>query len=332
MAKKSNPQHRYAAALQEAFGIEPNEVKGIFNTRVMYYATQLQRPALSIIDVEYNEDMYNWDKDYIREGLLLKGFLTFTEDDNGNLLPLKCGATGINVFNRVTTTIIANPVIGSFNRTIGTNCEIVYLQQKQGGRFRTLMPIITVFAEKLANADAAIDINLFNSRLPFIFQAPNNNVAESFKCMMDEIAEGQPAVFVDEEMGSLIQNANGSNLFMFKGKENFIADVVQVEKMNIMNEFLTAIGINSANTSKRERLITDEANANNMEIKANIKLWKENVEDGVKRVNKMFPDAGLKIAFPFYEEMERMEKESKEKSVDRPNEEGGEDNESSGNS
>lgn len=328
MAKKSNPQHTYAAALQEAFGLEPQEVKGIMNTRVMYYATQLQRPALSIIDVEYNKDLYQWDKDYIREGLLLKGYLTFTKDNNGNLLPLKCGSTGINVFNRVTTTIIANPVIGSFNRTIGTDCEIVYLQQKQGGRFRTLMPIITVFAQKLANADASIDINLFNSRTPFIFQAPNNNVAESFKAMMDEVAEGQPAVFIDEEMGSLIQNANGSNLFMFKSKENFIADVVQIEKMNIMNEFLTAIGINTANTSKRERLITDEANANNMEIKANIKLWKENVEDGVERVNKMFPDAQLKITFPFYEEMERKEKEQAEQSVNRQKE-GGDDDESS---
>ena len=331
MAKKSNPNHTYATALQEAFGLEPKEIKGILNTRTMYYATQLQRPALSIIDVDYNTELYQWDKDYIREGLLLKGYLTWTKDNNGNLLPLKCGSTGINVFNRVTTTIIANPVVGSFNRTIGTDCEIVYLQQKQGGRFRSLMPIITVFAQKLANADAAIDINLFNSRTPFIFQAPNNNVAESFKCMMDEVAEGQAAVFIDEEMGSLIQNANGSNLFMFKAKENFIADVVQVEKMNIMNEFLTCIGINTANTSKRERLITDEANANNMEIEANIKMWKENVEEGVERVNKMFPDAHLKITFPFYEEMKKREQEQEEQSVDRP-EEGGENDEPSGDS
>ena len=129
MAKKSNPNHTYATALQEVFGLEPQEIKGILNTRTMYYATQLQRPALSIVDVDYNTELYQWDKDYIREGLLLKGYLTWTKDNNGNLLPLKCGATGINVFNRVTTTIIANPVVGSFNRTIGTDCEIVYLQQ-----------------------------------------------------------------------------------------------------------------------------------------------------------------------------------------------------------
>ena len=319
----ANKSKKYAEAKREAFGIQPTQVNGIFNARTDYYSVQLQRTALSIVDVEYNEDIYKWDKDYIREGLLIKGFFTVTKDNSGNTLPLKCGATGVNVFNRVTDVIVANPVIGSFNRTIGVDCELVYLQQKQGGRFRSLQPIITLFAQKLANADAAIDINLFNSRLPFIFQAPSPEVADSFKAMYDEITEGNPAVFIDEQMGSLLQNGEGSSLYIFKGKENFIADMVQNEKAQIMNEFLTSIGINTANTTKRERQIVDEVNANNLEIEANIKLWKQNVEDCVERVNNMFPDVNLKITFPYYEKM----KEQPTQSVNRPQEEEGESNE-----
>lgn len=300
MAKKKQSPHE---ALREAYGIEPTNVVGIFNARTEYYAVNLQRTAFSIIDVEFNEDNVNWDKDYIREGLLIKGVFTVTNDDNGITLPLKCSVTGVNVFNRGTTVIVANPVVGSFEREIGTDCEIVYLQQKQGSRFRSIQPIITTFAQKLANCDAAIDINIFNSRLPYIFQAPSNEVAESFKAMYDDIALGNPAVFVDEQMGSLLQGKEGSNVYMFKAKENFIASDVQNEKMMIMNEFLTCLGINTANTTKRERQVVDEVNANNVEIVANIKLWKQNVEDCVKRVNKMFPECGLKITFPFYEKM-----------------------------
>lgn len=301
MAKKK----KYAEAIREAYGIEPTQVNGIFNARTDYYQVQLQRIALSMIDVEFNEALVSWDKDYIREALLLKGVFTVTNDNNGIVLPLKCGCTGINVFNRATTVIVANPVIGSFEREIGTDCEIVYLQQKQGSRFRNLVPIITLFSQKLANCDAAIDINLFNSRLPFIFQAATPQVAESFKAMYDDIAEGNPAVFVDESMGNLLQNEQGSNVIVFKGKENFIADLVQTEKQQIINEFLTTIGINTANTSKRERQIVDEVNANNLEIEANLKLWKQNVEDGVDRVNKMFPEVDLRITFPYYEEMKK---------------------------
>ena len=310
MSKKN----KYPVAKKEAFGTQPTNVNGILNTRTEYYAVQLERISMSIVDIDYNEDIYRWDKDYIREGLLLKGLFTVTETDGGVLLPLKCGATGVNVFNRPTKVVVANPVVGSFERTIGEDCEIVYLQSKQGSRYRNIRPIINLYAQKLANCDAGIDINLFNSRTSMVFRAPNNNVAESYKAMYDDIAEGKPAVFIDEAMGNLLQNGDESNLYIIKAKENFIADLVQTEKMQIVNEFLTAIGINTANRTKREREVVDEVNANNVEIKANIKLWKQNVEECVARVNKMFPDAGLNITFPFYNEVEE--------SVSRPEEEG----------
>lgn len=306
--------------MYEAYGIQPTDVKGVFNARTLYYEAQLQRTAFSIVDIDFNKD-FRWDKDYIREGLLINGVFNVTKDDNGILLPLKCGVSGVNVFNRGTTTIIANPVVGSFERTIGLDCELVYLQQKQGSRFRSVKPIITLYAQKMANCDAAIDINLFNSRLPYIFQASSQQIADSFKEMYDEIAQGNPAVYVDENLGKLLQNESGSNITVFKGKENFIADIVQNEKAQIMNEFLTSIGINTANTTKRERQVVDEVNANNVEIQANIKLWKQNVEECCDKVNAMFPEAGLKITFPYYKEVEDVE------SVDRPNEEGGEEDE-----
>lgn len=303
MAKKKKGPSKFLRAMYEAYGIEPTEVKGVLNCRTDFYWTQLQKIAMSIIDVEFNNE-FRWDKDYIREALLLKGYFTVTESEEGVLLPLKCGATGVNVFNRATTVVVANPVINSFNRTIGVDCELVYLQQKQGSRFRSLAPIITTFAQKLANCDAAIDINLFNSRTPFIFQAPNQQVSESFKAMYDEISQGEPATFVDESIGNLLQGSEGSNLIVLKAKENFVADVVQNEKMQILNEYLTSIGINTANTTKRERQIVDEVNANNVEIMANIKLWKQNVEECCDRVNAMFPEAQLKITFPYFKEEE----------------------------
>lgn len=317
---KSPKKGKMLEAMYEAYGIQPTDVKGVFNTRTLYYESQLQKIGFAIIDVEHNKSL-RWDKDYIREGLLLNGVFTVTNDDNGILLPLKCGVSGVNVFNRGTTTIIANPVVGSFEREIGENCEIVYLQQKQGSRFRSMKPIFTLYAQKLANCDAAIDINIFNSRLPYIFQAPTEQVAESFKAMYDEIAEGNPAVYVDENLGKLLQNENGSNITVFKGKENFIADLVQNEKVQIMNEFLTVIGINTANTTKRERQVVDEVNANNVEIQANIKLWKQNVEECCERVNIMFPEAQLKITFPYYKDIDDSE------SGTRPSEEGGDSDE-----
>lgn len=298
-------------AWEKAYGTKPTRVRGIINARTEFYATQLEKMAFGMIDINFNKEMFRWDKDYMKEGILLKGVLSVTDDNNGITLPLKCGVEGVNLFNRPTGIIIANPVVGSFQRTIGVDCEIIYLQSKQGGRYRSLRPIIDVFAQKLANCDAAIDINLFNSRTPMIFRAPNNVVAESYKAMYDEIAEGNPAVFVDEEMGNLLTNGGkDTNLYMIKAKENYIASDVQNEKLQIINEFLTMIGINTSNTTKRERLVTDEVNANNLEVECNVKLWKENVDECVERVNKMFPDVNLSITFPYYDKMQELNKES----------------------
>lgn len=319
---KSPKKGRIIDAAYEAYGIQPTDVKGVFNARTLYYESQLQKIAFGIIDIEYNED-YRWDDDYIREGLLINGVFTVTNDDNGITLPLKCGISGVNVFNRGTDVIVANPVVGSFTRKIGIDAEIVYLQQKQGSRFRSLKPIITLYAQKLANCDAAIDINIFNSRLPYIFQAADQQTADSFKAMYDDIAQGNPAIYVDENLGKLLQNESGSNITIFKGKENFIADMVQNEKMQIVNEYLTVIGINTANRTKREREVVDEVNANNIETVVNIKLWKQNVEKCCKYVNAMFPDSRLKITFPYYREPEELLE-----SGTRPEEEGGDSNES----
>ncbi len=309
----------FKKAFEEAYGTEPTSVHGLPTLRTYFYRMQLERILLSIIDVEYNTETNTWDEDYIREAILLNGLMVVTKTDSGVLLPLKCGGEGVNVFNRPTGIIVANPVVGSFTRTIGEDCEIVYMQSKMGGRYRSFRSTLDVYSQKLANCDCAIDVNIFNSRTPYIFQAPNQAVADSFKAMVDEIGEGKVACFVDEEVGNLMPNAPQSNLYVLKAKENFVADLVQIEKHEIMNEFLTAVGINNANMTKREREIVDEVNSNNVCIRANIKLFKENIERCVDKVNKMYPDAGLKITFPYY-------KESEQQDV-RPQEKGGDTNE-----
>lgn len=303
-SKEKATWEEFKKAFEEAYGTEPTSVHGLPTLRTYFYRMQLERILMSIIDVEYNTETNTWDEDYIREAILLNGLMVVTRTDNGVLLPLKCGGEGVNVFNRPTGIIVANPVVGSFTRTIGDDCEIVYMQSKMGGRYRSFRGTLDVYSQKLANCDCAIDVNVFNSRTPYIFQAPNQAVADSFKAMVDEIGEGKVACFVDEEVGNLMPNSPQSNLFVLKAKENFVADLVQIEKHEIMNEFLTSVGINNANMTKREREIVDEVNSNNVSIRANIRLFKQNIERCVEKVNAMFPEAGLKITFPYYKESE----------------------------
>ena len=102
------------------------------------------------------------------------------------------------------------------------------------------------------------------------------------KKMFDEISCGNPAVFVNENA------VNPSKFFFNNAKLNFVGEEIQTVKRSIINEFLTEIGIANANTDKRERLVTDEVNANNEEIGANVQHWLDNIREGLREVKKMF--------------------------------------------
>ena len=56
---------------------------------------------------------------------------------------------------------------------------------------------------------------------------------------------------------------------------------------------MTFLGINNANMDKRERLVDDEVQANNKQVKACEDVMLKAREDAVKRINEMF---GLKIS------------------------------------
>ena len=89
-------------------------------------------------------------------------------------------------------------------------------------------------------------------------------------------------------------------MFTMPAKENFISDDIQLLKRKIINEFLTDIGINNTNLDKRERLTDDEVNANNEEVRFNIMHWYDNIQDGIRRTKRLFPEIELSCSIRDY--------------------------------
>ena len=102
------------------------------------------------------------------------------------------------------------------------------------------------------------------------------------KAMYDMISKGEPAVFVK---GSQI---NQDTILYNHVKENFVASDIQLLKRKIMSEFLTEIGVNNANTDKRERLTDNEVEANDSEIQLNAGYWLDNIREGFEVANQLY--------------------------------------------
>ena len=130
-------------------------------------------------------------------------------------------------------------------------------------------------------------MNLLNSKLAYLFTAKNKSVAESFKKMYDQIASGEPASIIDRNL--LDPDGNKTwDFFSQNLHENYIASDILADMRKIEQQFDTDIGIPNANTDKRERLITDEVNANNVETATRCELWLEELKQGCEKVKTMF--------------------------------------------
>lgn len=293
MAKNSDKNliRELTLALQSAFGRKPTEVSGIENVSSAYYFNYLLRLVKGIFEIKAPD---YWDTDFLLDTLLLDGVFGIFEN-NTEPLALNCQPYGVNVYYKPTSFNIANPVLGNFTKTIGVDGELIYLEEDPSinGSFKTIRPLLNKYSYQLAACDRCIDQSLMNSGVTAIFSASSKKAADSFKAMFDDIAQGKPATFVDEELG--LAASNSRNLQYTPAKDNFVCDKVQIEKRAIIEEFLTAIGINNANTSKRERLNSDEVNSNNDECYVATAVWRRNLEETTAKARRLFPSLNFTL-------------------------------------
>lgn len=266
--------------LRDYYSVNPKKVDPA-STTFFYYVDTLFRKAQSIYKIEGMPE--TWDYDYFLSILLSQGFITVTNTPLG-VLPLRCGISGINVFNHPTKVIIANPVIGNLERTIDEDCTLIKLQYN----YRSIMDIIYKYATMLAECDGSIAVNLMNSKVSFIGFCNSKAQSETMKAMYSEISKGVPAVYVKADQ------VTPEQIYYNHVKENFVAGEIQILKRKIMSEFLTEIGVNNANTDKKERLTDNEVEANDSEIQLNAGYWLDNIREGLEKTNKMF-DLNLSI-------------------------------------
>lgn len=261
--------------LRDYFSLNPKKVDPN-STTYFYYMDMLFRKAMSIYEFENVPE--KWDYDYFVTVLMSQGFICVTDTALG-VIPLRCSLTGINVYSHPTTALIANNVLGSLERTIDDDCTII----KMSHTYRSdIMPICNRYATLLSECDSSISVNLQNSKVAFIGLCSSKQTAQSMKLMYDTISKGEPAVFVRGDQ------INADSILYNHVKENFIAPDIQILKRKLMSEFLTEIGVNNANTDKRERLTDDEVQANNGEVQLNAGYWYDNIKEGITQTNKMF--------------------------------------------
>lgn len=299
LSKKRAPleQHEqdYLRAMLEAYGAIPQGVNAQYTASTIFYKKLLTRLVKGLIDIEVPLE---WDIDYMLDAILLDGKIIVIDGGIG-AIPLKGNISGVNVFNRPTNVKISNPVLGSLSGILGVDAEVIYLNDNIN--FNNITSLLDTYSQKLANCDCSIDVNLINTRVTKIFECADSAQAATAKAIYDDMSAGKPAVFIHK--GDALDKENNLNFYDVNVKNTYVADLIQIEKRCIIEEFLTFFGVNNANIDKRERLNSDEVNSNNDELRYYIKYWNDNLKRCCGRVNKRF-GLNISITFSNYEDLQ----------------------------
>jgi hypothetical protein len=251
-----------------------------------FFRRYLLQKAMSVFVWKMPE---TWSRDYFLYVLYCWGFISVLNTDKFGVIPQACGLQGYDIFYRPTTAVITNPLLtGMKSLRIDKQCTLFKLQPDYGG----IMDIVNYYADMMALCAETAGVNLLNSKLSYVFTADNKAGAESFKKMYDKIASGEPAVVQDKNLlkqdGSPAWQAFEQNV-----GQNYIVGDILTDMKKFENMFNTDIGIPNANTDKRERLITDEVQANNTETSSKCALWLEELQKVCVKTRAMF---GIEIS------------------------------------
>lgn len=233
---------------------------------------------------------FNIQERHIENYLFDYGYCLFFEDKLNGKLCLPCSGCGKqNVYGDY----VKYRAMG-FNYQEVVKAEESVLIENNKMRMPTHKAVI-YFITRLYELVRTMDVNVKQLKLQTLFTGNDKNVL-TLKKVIDNIDNNEWATIVDtglnvEEIVKAVQT--GVKCLTPELTDRYNA---------VMNEALTYFGINNSNTDKRERLITDEANANNQFIDSCSQMFLESRQRACEEINKKF---GLNVSVELRNKRER---------------------------
>jgi len=242
------------------------------------YYNRLKLIAISLFEWEGLPETCN--ARHIEESLYNHGRALFFKDSELSFMNSRCTPSGkLNHYDEpVEYTAVSTVYNKQYKRE---NCVLIrnnYLE-------RPTDYSVMLFASRLTQAERTIDVNINAQKTPILLRTDEKDRL-TVKNIYKDYEGNEPVI-----LGAKSLNIDG--LKVLKTDAPFVADKLQKYKQEIWNEALTFFGINNANSEKRERLITDEVNANNEVIEINAQSMLLTRQEACDKINKMY---GLKVS------------------------------------
>nr|DAT87863.1 MAG TPA: upper collar protein [Caudoviricetes sp.] len=140
---------------------------------------------------------------------------------------------------------------------------------------------LQLFAYRLYETERTIDTNLIAQKTPVLIEGDTKTIL-TLKNVYMQYSGNTPFIFGNKQFD--ISN----KLNVLKTDAPYLIDKLEDHKHEIWNEALTYLGINNANTDKKERLITSEVESNDDLINYYLNCFYKTRKDACDRINEKY--------------------------------------------
>ena len=232
--------------------INETELAMIINDRTMIdYLDRLRMLATSLFTWKGLDEVAGTGASrFLEQSLYENGRACFVKDDELGFLALKVNPSDkLNVYNlpiKVMTWSIG------YNKQYDFD-DVVYIMNNELEKPTTQS--LELFAMRLYETERTIDVNLQAQKTPILIEGDTKTIL-TLKNVYMQYSGNTPFIFGNKQFD--ISN----KLNVLKTDAPYLIDKLDIHKHQIFNDALTVLGIDNANTDKKERLITNEVESN----------------------------------------------------------------------
>lgn len=276
----------------------PSPVKNRNNKSFDYFVRSLFQRATTVFEWELPEEWDGKTKDFFLYCLFRFGYIVISDFEHFGLGFQPCGLSGYNFYYQPSKALVANPALKeSLTLELGKDGQLLKLTPD----YRGIWDILEFYAEKLSLLDNAINMSLINNKYAFFLGARNKTAGMALKKMLDLVNKGEPAVVWDMK---LLNDPTDKEMPFQEWKRDHLKDsYLTTDQLldfhTILNDFDAEVGIPTVPYQKKERMVTDEANAKLADGKARSVTWFETIQSSINEIKQLYPDITLSCSMRY---------------------------------
>jgi hypothetical protein len=213
---------------------------------------------------------------FLEQSLYEQGRACFVKDDELGYLALKVNPSDkLNIYMLPTK---VNAWSLGYNKEFEFD-DIVYIMNNE--LQKPTLESLELFAYRLYETERTIDINLQAQKTPILIEGDTKTIL-TLKNVYMQYSGNTPFIFGNKQFD--ISN----KLNVLKTDAPYLIDKLDVHKHQIFNDALTVLGIDNANTDKKERLIVNEVESNEQLVTYYLNCWYKTRKKACDEINEKF--------------------------------------------